>query len=58
MVQANKNLPGVSMGLGHDSHTFSDRYLEKKKFGGKNFPGGSDPPIVLGVTILPAGQSA
>ena len=57
MVQSNTNLPGVSMGLGHDSHTFSDRYLEKK-IGGKIFPGGSDPKIFLGVTILPAGQSA
>ena len=57
MVQANKNLPGVSMGLGHDSHTFSDRYLEKKIWG-KNFPRGVRPPNFLGVTILPAGQSA
>ena len=42
MVQANKNLPGVSMGLGHDSHTFSDRYLEQN-LGEKIFPGGPTP---------------
>ena len=42
MVQANTNLPGVSMGLGHDSHTFSDRYLEKK-LGGKFSQGGPTP---------------
>ena len=40
------------------THTHFQIDILKKNLGKKNFPGGSDPQNFLGVTILPAGQSA
>jgi hypothetical protein len=40
------------------THTYFQIDILKKNLGEKIFPGGSDPQNFLGVTILPAGQSA